>query len=151
MALTGLGEIGYTEEIYYDADGDIASPTWVLIPGVQDVQEDSSMNVSEFAERNVPVIGVEVTHENYSVDVTISKRNGETSFNALRTAYRARTKIGLAVMSGPIATVGESGFQCEARITAWKPDGSHEGNSAVITIRPAANPTTAAAFVTVAS
>lgn len=151
MALTGLGEIGYTEEIYYDADGNIATPTWVLIPGVQDVQENSSLNESEFAERNVPVIGVVPTHETYSVDVIISRRNGETSYDALRAAYRARTKIGLAVMSGPIATVGEKGFQCEAYITGWNSDGSHEGNNATLTIKPAANPTTAAALVTVAS
>jgi len=149
MGVSGAGEIGFTEEIYYDADGDIASPTWVLMPGVQDVQENSTLNESEFAERNVNVIGVVPTHETYSVDVTISKRNGNTDFDALRAAYRGRTKIGLAVMSGAVATTGESGFQCEAYVTGWNNDGSHEGNNVTVTIKPAANPTTAAALVTI--
>jgi len=62
MALSGAGEVGFIEEIYYDADGDIASPTWVLIPGVQDVQESATKNVAEIAERNVPEMGVVPTH-----------------------------------------------------------------------------------------
>ncbi len=151
MALTGSGEVGYTEEIYYDADGDIASPTWVLIPGVQDVQENSAKNKSEIAERNVGTVGVEVTHTVYSVDITITKRNGNTDYDALRAAYEAGTRIGLAVMSGPVATVGEKGFQSEAYITSWSGDGSHEGNSVSITIEPAANPTTAASVVTISA
>lgn len=144
-------QVGYVEEIYYDADGDIASPTWVLIPGVQDVQESSSKNKAEIAERNVPVQGVEVTHTVYSVDVTITKDTGDTDYDALRAAYEDNTRIGLAVMSGPVATVGSAGFQCEAFITAWNNDGSHEGTAATITIEPAAHPTTAADLVTTSS
>lgn len=148
MGVSGAGDIGFDGEIYYDADGDIASPTWVLMPGVQDVQENSAYNESEIAERNVRVIGVELTHESYSVDVTLTKRNGNSDYDALRAAYQAKTRIGLAVMSGPVATVGESGFQAEAYIASWNDDGSHEGNSVSLTIKPAANPTTAAAVVT---
>lgn len=151
MALAGAGEVGFIEEIYYDADGDIASPTWVLIPGVQDVQESSSKNVSEIAERNVPVIGTVPTHTNWSVDVTITKKNGDTGYDALKAAYEDNTRIGVAVMTGPIATAGEKGFQCEAYITQWNNDGSHEGNNVTITIRPAAVPTTAADYVTISS
>lgn len=149
MALSGAGEIGYTEEIYYDADGDIASPTWALMPGVMDVQENSTKNESEIAERNVATIGYEVTHTVYSVDVTLAKRNGDSDYDALKAAYEDNTRIGLAVMTGPVATVGEKGFQCEAFITAWNNDGSHEGNSVTLTLKPAANPTTAADFVTI--
>lgn len=151
MALAGAGEVGFTEEIYYDADGDIASPTWVLIPGVQDVQESSTYNKAEIAVRNVDVVGVVPTHEVYSVDVTITKKNGHTDYDALRAAYQAKTKIGVAVMSGPIATVGEKGFQAEAYITAWNNDGSHEGSAVTITIEPAANATTAATVATISS
>ena len=150
MGLTGSGEVGYTEEVYYDADGDIASATWVLVPGVQDVQQNSSKNKAEIAERNVAVVGVEVTHTVYSVDITITKRNGNTDYDALRAAYEAGTRIGIAVMSGPIATAGEKGFQAEAYITGWNDDGAHEGSTVQITVEPAANPTTAAALVTAA-
>lgn len=151
MAVSGAGEIGFIEEIYYDADGDIASPTWVAFPGVQDVQQTSSKNVSEIAERNVPVIGVIPTHTNFEVSVTITKKNGNASYDALRAAYEDNTKIGIAAMTGPVATVGEKGFQCEAYIVGWDDDGSHEGNNATLTIRPAANPTTAADYVTISA
>ena len=149
MAVSGAGELGYTEEIYYDADGSIAIPTWVLIPGVVDVQQNSSKNKADIAERNVPVVGVEVTHTVYSVDVTITKRNGNTNYDALRAAYEAGTRIGIAVMSGPVATSGEKGFQAEAYITSWSDDGAHEGNTVSLTFEPAANPTTAASVVTI--
>lgn len=150
MALAGAGEVGYVEEIYYDADGDIASPTWVLMPGVSDVQVTSSKNEAEIAERNVYVVGVVPTHMNWSVSVTIEKRNGETSYDLLRAAYEDNTKIGVAVMTGLVATVGEKGFQCEAYITGWDDDGAHEGHTASLTIKPAAPATTAADYVTIA-
>lgn len=149
MATSGAGEIGFIEEIYYDADGDIASPTWVLMPGVQDVQQSSDKDVAELKIRNTAVTGVVPAHTNFSVDVTITKANGDTDYDALRAAYEDNTKIGLAVMTGPVATSGESGFQCEAYITSWSDDGSHTGNSATFTVQPAALPTTAADYVTI--
>lgn len=144
-----MAQVGYVEEIYYDADGDIASPTWVLMPGVQDVQESSTKNKAEIAERNNAVQGVYPTHTVYSVDVTLTKNVGDTDYDALRAAYEDNTKIGVAVMSGPVATVGSAGFQAEAYITSWSSDGSHEGSGATITIEAAADPTTAADYVTV--
>lgn len=149
MALAGAGEVGFIEEIYYDADGDIASPTWVLIPGVQDVQVSASKNVSEIAERNVPEIGVVPTHTSREITVTITKKNGNTNYDALKAAFEDNTKIGVAAMTGPVATAGEKGFQAEAYIVGWDDDGAHEGNSVSITIRPAANATTAADYVTI--
>ena len=151
MALAGAGEVGFIEEIYYDADGDIASPTWVLIPGVQDVQESASKNVAEIAERNVAEIGVMPTHTNREYTVTITKKNGNTNYDALKAAFEDNTRIGIAAMTGPIATAGEKGFQAEAFIVGWDDDGSHEGNSATLTIRAGANATTAADFVTISA
>jgi len=151
MALSGAGEVGYTEEIYYDADGDIASPTWVLMPSVQDVQVTASKNVAEIAVRNDKEVGVVPTHTVREITVVLTKRNGETNYDALKAAFEDNTKIGVAAMTGPVATNGEKGFQAEAYIVGWDDDGAHEGNSVSLTIRPAANPTTAADYVTISS
>jgi hypothetical protein len=151
MALTGAGEVGFIEEVYYDADGDIASPTWVLMPGVQDVQVSSQSNKSEIAVRNEDFVGVVPTHKVVSITVTLTKRNGDTNYDALREAHFSNTKIGVAAMTGPVATVGEKGFQAEAYVTGWDDDGAHEGNSVSVTIEPAANATTAADYVTISS
>ena len=150
MAVSGAGDIGYEGEIYYDADGDIASATWVLIPDIQDVQETSSKNKATIPVRNVPVVGVLPTHTVLSHSVTITKANGATVYDALHAAYVANTRIGIASMTGPIATSGESGWQYEAFITDWNDDGSHEGVSATFTVEPAANATTAATYTTIA-
>ena len=149
MPVSGAGEVGYVEEIYYDADGDIATPTWVQITGVVDVQENSTKNKAQVMVRNTAEAGVIPTHTVRSFDVTLTKRNGETVYDALKAAYEDNTKIGIAVMTGPIATTGEKGFQAEAYITQWNNDGSHEGHTVSITIEPAANATTAADYVTV--
>lgn len=151
MALSGAGEVGYIEEVYYDTDGDIASATWVAFPGVQDVQFTSQSNKAEIAERNVKYVGVVPTHKVVSITVVITKKNGDTDYDALRAAHDADTKLGIATMTGPIATVGEKGWQGEVYITGWDDDGSHEGNNVTLTLEPAANATTAAALVTIAS
>lgn len=149
MAVSGAGEIGYLEELYYDADGSIASPTWVSVPGVQDVQQSNQSNKAEIAERNVDYVGVVPTHKVYSLTATITKRNGDTDYDALKSAHEANTKIGLAAMTGPIATIGEKGFQAEVYVTGWDDDGSHEGSAVTVTFEPAHNPTTAADHVTI--
>lgn len=131
---------------YYDADGNIAVPTWVELTGTSGVQLPSKWTTAKVLQRsprielNIPV------HLQIPVTVKLPRRPGNTAFDIFMTAHRTDAKIGIAVMSGLITDTGEYGVQYEAKVTEANDDQGHDGVEVVFTVEPDANYTTAPVF-----
>lgn len=146
----GDARIGRLHELHVDADGDIASPTWVEYGEIQGGNRTSQRNVSEVAERGLDEITVMLGHKKKEMSFTITKRPGNTNFDLIQAAHESGAKIGIAMMTGPIATSGEQGFQGEVYVTGFDSDESNESTVCSITMMPCADYTTAPDLVEIA-
>lgn len=151
MALTGVPVIGKNRKVYYDADGDIATPTWVEIGKCQAAEDSADRDQAEIKERDNNITTYDFGHFNVQPTIELTVRPGNTAYDALWAAWTAGTKIGLAVMTGAVATVGNQGFQGEVKITSWQMSGGHTDVTATLTFAPYAGYTTAPAFVQVSA
>lgn len=146
MALTGAPVIGKACKLYYDADGDIATPTWVEIGKVQNVDVDWSRDEAEIKERDQDEATVMLGHKVRSITVEITRRPDNAVYDAIEAAAEAGTKIGLAAYTGAIATAGNRGWAGEVFVTAATDPQAHTGSTRTFTFRPAASYVTAPLF-----
>lgn len=136
-------EIGAIEKLYYDADGDIAIPTWVELDKIQGASITSQRDVVEIKERALLETLTMNAHKSREITFQLTRRNSDADFKALQDAYEADTLLGFAVATGDIATSGTRAWIGEARITGWDDDQSHDSSTIAVTVRPAADYTTA--------
>jgi len=142
--------IGRLHKFYIDADGDIATPTWVEYGEIQSGSRSSQRKVAEVEERGIDETTVMLGHKGREISLTVTKRPGNTNYDLLQTAYEDGGKVGVAMMTGPIATSGEQGYQAEMYVTGFDADESNESTSAAVTLRPCADYTTAPDLVEIA-
>lgn len=148
MPATGGAVIGKNCKLYIVADGDLSgTPTWAESGKVQGVNSNSSYNLAEIEERDQDDVLVLPGHRTREVTFQLTFRPGDTIFDAIQDAYEDATKIGVAVMSGAIDDVGQRGYQAEVYVTQFDHDQSNTASSVAVTLRPAADYTTAPAFV----
>lgn len=145
--MSGEARIGRLHKLYLDADGDIASPMWVEYGKIQGGSRSGSRDVSEIKERDLDETTVMLGHKSREISLTITKRPGDTNYDILEAAWETGVKVGVAMMTGPIATVGERGFQAECYVTAWDDDQANDSTTIAVTLRPCADYVTAPAFV----
>lgn len=139
--------IGRLHKLYIDADGSIATPTWVEYGEIQGASRTGSRDVAEVKERGLAETTVMLGHKTREISMTVTKRPGNTNFNLLQTAYETGAKIGVAMMTGTITTAGEQGYQAECYVTQFDDDQAHDSTTCTVTLRPCADYTTAPAFV----
>lgn len=147
--VAGAALSGRVQKLYIDVDGDIATPTWVEFGKIQGASISGPRDVTEIKERDLQDTIVLPGHISREISLTITRRPGNTSYDAVRAAHNAGTKIGVAMMTGPIAEVGQTGFQCEAYCIDWNDDQAHDNGAIECTLRPAADYVTPPAFVTI--
>lgn len=146
----GAARVGRLHKLYVDADGDIASPTWVEYGEIQGASVTCQRDVAEVKERSVQETTVMLGHINTEVSLTVTKRPGNTNYDILRSAFYAGAKVGIATMTGPIATVGEQGFQAEMFVVGFDDPQENDSTTCDVTLRPCAVYVTAPAFVQIA-
>lgn len=151
MPSNGAVLVGKNHKLYYDADGDIASPTWVEVTICQSVTANQEWDVTDIRERGTAPVLAAVSHYNIPIEITLTRRPASTIYAAFKTAAVTGSKIGLAVMNGTVSTVGNKGWQGEFLITSNGDDQGPDSASATFTARLDAEYTTAPAFVTVSS
>ncbi|MFV0445671.1 MAG: hypothetical protein ACK5Q5_18980 [Planctomycetaceae bacterium] len=150
MPATGKAIIGKLCKAYIDVDGDIAGPTWVEAPKIQGLSKTSSRNLAEIAERGEDDVLVLPSHINREISFELTRRPGDTVYDTLENAFEDGTKVGVAIMTGGIAVSGSRGYQAEVYVTQFDDDQGHEGTTVSVTVRPAADYTTAPAHVAIA-
>lgn len=145
--MPGEAKIGRLHKFYVDADGDIAIPTWVEYGEIQGASRTGQRDVAEVKERGIDETLVMLGHKNREISLPITKRPGNANFDILQTAYEDGSKVGVAMMTGEITTVGEQGYQAEMYVTGFDDDQAHDATMAQVTLRPCADYTTAPDFV----
>ena len=141
---------GRLHKLYIDPAGDMTTPTWTEYGKIQGGGQTSGRDVSELKERDTDETTVLLGHRNNEQSLTITRRHGNTQFDALRTAHINGSKISIAMMTGTITDSGERGYQAEMYVTQFDDDQSHESNSISVTLRPAADYVVAPGYVTIA-
>ena len=142
--------IGRLHMFYVDADGDIATPTWVLYGKIQGANRTQQRDVAEIKERDLDETLVMLGHKNREITLPITKRPGDTNYDILEAAFESGAKVGIAMMTGPIATSGERGYQAEMYVTGFDDDEAHDATTINVTLRPCGDYVTAPAFVQIA-
>ena len=148
--MSGEVKIGRLHKLYVDADGDIAVPTWVEYGEIQGGSRTGQRDVSEIKERAFDETLVMLGHKNREISLTATKRPGNTNFDLLQAAFESGAKVGIAMMTGPIATSGEQGYQAEMYVTGFDDDQANDATTVAVTLRPAADYVTAPDFVEIA-
>ena len=147
MSVTGKPTLGKNRKFYIDVDGAIATPTWTLAGKIQGLQLSGPHNVAEIEEREEEEVLVLLAHKKRTLSLQLTHRPGNTIYDAIQDAYENQTKIGVAIMSGPIANSGERGYQAEMYVEDFDDDQGHTNTAVAVTLRPAADYATAPTFV----
>lgn len=101
----------------YRNTGTFGTPVWVLVTCVQDVTVNGE-GVEAPANKRGTVYGrVAVTLLNLSEEFTLLYIPGDAGYEAIRSAFFARSMIDLAFSSGLIATSGSEYVRHESNIT----------------------------------
>lgn len=148
--MAGEARIGRLHKLYVDADGDISSPTWVEYGEIQGGNKNRGRDTAEVKERASPETLVMLGHISTEISLTLTKRPGNTNYDLVEAAAETGAKIGIAMMSGDIATSGERGYQAEMYVTQFDDDQSNDSTTVSVTLRPCADYATAPDFVEVA-
>ena len=146
-AASGAPQIGKVRNAYYDADGSIASPTWVAIGKMSGGDHSATRDSVEIAERDIDLKTYMHGHFDIKPQLELTVRPGNSVYDALRVAFETKAKIGLAMMTGLITDSGHYGIQGEFRIEEWSEPQGNTDVSASLTLALAADYTTAPAFV----
>lgn len=148
MALTGDVKIGRLHKLYIEPSADLALPSWVEYGKIQGANKTGQKDRSEIKERDLAITTEISGHRKDEITLTLTKRPGNTEYDALEDAAQGdNIKIGIALMTGDIATPGERGFQAEMIVVGWDDDQAHDNSTVQVTLAPSANYVTAPAFV----
>lgn len=150
MPLTGAAKIGRLHKLYVEPSADLALPTWEEYGKIQGANRTGQRDVAEVKERDLEDTTVLLGHKNREITLPVTRRPGNTQYDYLEDAFENGTKIGIAMMTGEIATSGERGYQAEMYVTGFDDDQAHDSTSVQVTLRPAADYTTAPDFVEIA-
>lgn len=102
---------GFDGSLYYALT--IATPataTWVELELSRDVSTSMSADKADVSDRRSKFKATCPAMIDVETTVTLTYVNGDTTLTALRDAFLARTAVQVAVMDGPIATIGSEGF-----------------------------------------
>ena len=136
--------IGFDGKCYYNSAATDATPTWVEIDLVRDVntavsadKADVSDRRSKFKKSCVALIDIETT-------MTLTYESGNTALDYLRdTAFLGRAPVQIAVMDGPIATSGSEGYKYYSNV--YSNDFNQplsDGETVQLTFAPVNSPST---------
>lgn len=104
-------KLSFKGNVYIDDATGYASPTWDKVQGVVDIDMPFSMTEADVSTRDCDFKLSEATLAEASITFNLIYNDANTTFETLRLAAVARTKILIAITDGPIATTGTKGFK----------------------------------------
>lgn len=116
-----------------------ADLTWVEITDVQEATVNLDAGEADASTRGTGDFkATETTLLDGSVDFSLKYVPGDTTFDAIQTAFFNKTSIALAFMDGAIATTGKQGFTANFSVTSFGRPEPLEGVIFVpVTVKPA--------------
>ena len=120
-----MSQLGDDCKLYYDLSGAEAG-TWVEADVIIDDGDTFERRVADSNCRGDAEIKQHVGKPKYELSGNLLFKLNDTEYEALRDAAHANTSIGIAVMNGAIATVGNEGWWRDMKFSQWnetRPDG----------------------------
>ncbi len=105
--------------VYRSSGASFGSPTWVVIPNIQDLTRSDSRAEANVTGKGDDIGTIDVAYRNIEVTFKIVAVRADSGFAALVAAYAARSPIQLLVLNGPVATVGAKGINADWHITKF--------------------------------
>lgn len=130
--------IGLDMGLYFDAVG-VGQDVWVLAEEVGDVNNADSYNTSQRKVRRKKFEGTVLGQRVVETTFTLTYVENDPVYELLRAAYEAKSIIGVAAMTGLIATSGSEGLQYDGKVASFpmgqplEEDGTYD-----VVIKPAA-------------
>ena len=136
--MTAEAIIGEEGQLLYDGVG-VGVGTWAELDAVIDVTGNAERAAAEIKDRSLDDVLVLPGKRTISVEGNINYKPGDAGFEAMRDAFLNKRNIGIAVMTGPIATVGSEGWQFDAQVVSFgRGEPLEEGMQVPFTLRPSA-------------
>lgn len=130
---------GFDGKVYYNTGSD-ATPTWVELTPVRDVSTSASTTKANNSDRRSAFEMYCAGLHAIETTVELTHVAGDANIDALRTHWNDRTTVQIAVMDGPIATVGSEGFKYFAHVFSHDFEQPlQDGQTISMTFSPAIN------------
>lgn len=112
--------LGLEARLYYCTDGIGGTPTWTEICNVKNVTLTLEKGEADVTTRsNSGWRATKGTLKDGSIEFEMLWDPEDTAFSAIRAAYFANSAIGIAVMDGPVNTVGSQGLWADCDVTTF--------------------------------
>jgi len=138
MAQTGAPILGKNCRLYHSS-AVLSSASWTEVGKIQGLNKTQGKDVAEIKERGLNETVVLPGHVTREVSFQLTRRPGNTQYDAIADAFENGTKICLAVMTGTITEEGQRGYQAMWHVTQFDDDQAHDSTAVNVTIRPAAD------------
>jgi hypothetical protein len=132
-------KLGLDAKLYYCVAGIGGTPTWTLLANVKNVTLSLTKGEADVTTRaNNGWKATAGTLKEGSIEFEMVWDTDDAGFTAIQSAYFGNSLIGLAVMDGPVATVGSQGLWADCMITDFSRDEPLED---AISVKVTAKPT----------
>jgi len=128
---------GIDGKLYYSTAG-IGTPTWTELSGVKNVSlnvEGKEVDVTTRASGGFALADIALMDASIEFEMPLDP--DDTGYQAVETAFFARSMIGMAVMSGGVAVAKSRGLWADCKITKFDREESLEDAMVVkVTAKP---------------
>jgi hypothetical protein len=148
-----MSDVGHKAKVYYATDDDIeGTPTWTLLSIVEEATPSEELSVGEVKNRASDEVKVADALFTRQGELRLTHSPGDAGYEAFRDAFHNKTDIAIAIMDGPIATVGSEGLQMDVKVTSWsRSEPLEEVMGIDFTVRPSAAAATTSAWVEISA
>jgi hypothetical protein len=131
-------KFGHEMKLYFCAAGIGGTPTWTEVPNVRSLKCDPDAVTADASTRaGGGWKSTAVVMHDATVDFDLPWDTSDAALQAFKDAYFGRSVIGVAVMDGPVATVGSEGLWMDAAVTKFQRDESlAEMATVAISLKP---------------
>ena len=129
---------GIDGKLYHCVAGIGATPAWLEMSNVKNLSLNMSAGEADVTTRgNGGFKATAALLKEASIEWESIWDPADTALQVIKAAFIARTHVGLAIMDGPVATVGSEGLWADCAITGFNRDENLEGAMVIkITAKP---------------
>jgi predicted secreted protein len=131
-------KFGIDGKLYYCVAGIGGTPTWTELSGVKNVTlnvQGKEVDVTTRASAGFALADIALMDASIEFDLPLDP--ADTGYQAVETAFFARSLVGLAVMSGGVTVAGSRGLWADCKITQFNREESLEDAMIVkVTAKP---------------
>ena len=132
-------KLGLDAKLYFCAAGIGGTPTWTELTNVKNVTLSLQKGEADVTTRaNSGWKATAATLKEGSIEFEMVWDTADAGFTAIKNAWFNNTLVGLAVMDGPVATVGSQGLWADCAIIDFSRDEPLED---ALTVKVTAKPT----------